>query len=63
MNYQIATAVEEQSYVSEEINRNTTTVDGLAASSLVNVQQALNAAEKVYNMTKQLDSIVRRFKL
>ncbi len=63
LNYQIATAVEEQSYVSDEINRNTTTIDGLATSSLSNVQQALGAAEKVYNMTRQLDAIVGRFKI
>ena len=63
MNYQIATAVEEQSYVSEEINRNTTTVDELAASSLNNVTKALAAAERVYELTRQLDNIVGRFKL
>ncbi len=63
INYQIATAVEEQSYVSEEINRNTTRVDELATSSLANSQQALSAVEKVYAMTKQLDHIVSGFKI
>jgi len=63
MNYQIATAVEEQSYVSEEINRNTTKVDELATSSLADSQQALLAVQKVYDMTKQLDAIVNGFKI
>ena len=63
MNYQIATAVEEQSYVSEEINKNTTTVDELATSSMENVSGAMQATQTVHKMTTRLDSIVGRFKI
>ena len=63
MNYQIATAVEEQSYVSEEINKNTTTVDELATSSMENVAGAMQATQTVHKMTTRLDSIVGRFKV
>ena len=63
MNYQIATAVEEQSYVSDEINKNTTKIDELANSSLENVELALEVTMQVRNMSKELDLIVKAFKI
>lgn len=63
MNYQIATAVEEQSYVSDEINKNTTKIDELANSSLENAELALDVTKQVSNMSKELDAIVKTFKI
>lgn len=63
MNYQIATAVEEQSYVSDEINKNTTKIDELANSSLDNVELTLDVTKQVSNMSKELDMIVKTFKI
>ncbi|MCC2617930.1 methyl-accepting chemotaxis protein [Aestuariibacter halophilus] len=63
LNYQIATAVEEQTYVSDEINRNTSKIDELATLSLDDVMKAQSGTKKVQELSYQLNKIVGSFKI
>jgi len=63
INYQIATAVEEQSSVSEEISRNANAIDDLALSTTEKVEQATKATIDVDELALKLESVVRQFKI
>ncbi len=62
-NFVIATAVEEQTYVSEEINKNTNKIDELATDSFTTVERTLHAVEKVNMNVNKLEETLNRFKI
>ena len=62
-NFFIASAVEEQTYVSEEINKNTNKIDELASASSFTVEKTLFAVEKVNQSVSKLDETLSRFKI
>jgi methyl-accepting chemotaxis protein len=63
MNTQIANAAEEQSSVTEEINRNITNINHVAEQSTVGAQQIAQASDDLASLAEQLKGMVERFKV
>lgn len=63
MNIQIATAAEEQSQVSEEINRNIVNIRDIVASTAEGTNQTSQASEELAQLAGDLQSLVGEFKI
>ena len=63
MNTQIATASEQQSAVSEEINRNVSSIGELANAAFDNAGGTLRSSEALHELSQELAEQVRRFQL
>ena len=63
MNLHIASAVEEQSQVAEEINRNISNISQLAEHSAVQSVQSQGASEALSHRAKDMHDMVLRFKV
>ncbi|MDG3085364.1 methyl-accepting chemotaxis protein [Vibrio hannami] len=63
MNDQIATAVEEQSTVAEDINKTVVKVNTMALNTKSSIQENVSIATKLNGMADDLNQTVRRFKL
>jgi len=63
MNIQIATASEEQSAVTEEINRNVVVISDMAQHTTAGTTQIAAASEQVSNLAEALQALVSRFKV
>lgn len=63
MNLQIATAAEEQSAVSEEINRNITRISSIADNTSSGATQTAHSSEDLLRLTAELRGLVSQFKL
>jgi aerotaxis receptor len=61
MNAQVATASEEQSAVSEEINRNIVGISGRAAETLQQARSTSAASDELQRATINLQAIIRQF--
>jgi len=62
MNIQIASATEEQSSVSEEINRNVVNINDEAQKNSVNSQQTQLTVEQLQDFSNHLQALVSQFK-
>jgi len=62
MNAQIASAAEEQSAVSEEINQNVVKISEIATTSAANSVQTQNASEELSRLSVDLQDLVSQFK-
>jgi methyl-accepting chemotaxis protein len=62
LNSQIATASEEQSVVSAEIDRNITDIAQLSVDTYDVVSGSVRCSEQVSNVSVKLDKIVAQFK-
>ena len=63
MNVQIATASEEQSAVSEEMNRNISSINNVSDQTMEGVRHMMTANERLTAQAQQLNSVVETFKL
>ncbi len=63
MNTQIANAAEEQSSVTEEINRNISNINQVAEQSTVGANQIAQASDDLASLADQLKGMVERFKV
>ncbi len=63
MNTQIASAAEEQSCVTEEINRNITEINIAAENSAQAADKTLRSSENLNMLVEDLNNVVQRFKL
>ena len=63
LNTQIATASEEQSAVTEEVNRNMTNISEMVKELTRSGQETLDSTENLASANSQLDSLVKKFKL
>ena len=63
LNTQIATASEEQSAVTEEVNRNMTNISEMVQELTRSGQETLDSTENLASANSQLDSLVKKFKL
>jgi methyl-accepting chemotaxis protein len=63
MNIQIASAAEEQTAVSEEINRNIVNINGIATETAINTGQTTETSESLARLARELHKLVGRFKL
>ena len=63
MSTQIATATEEQSKVAEEVNRNIANISTVADQTATAAQRAATATEEIANLSRNLRSLVQKFKL
>jgi methyl-accepting chemotaxis protein len=63
MSLQIASAVEQQSAVAEEINRNINSISGAADESVATVRKAQSTSSEITGMADQLRKLVHRFRL
>ncbi|MEW8030097.1 MAG: methyl-accepting chemotaxis protein [Candidatus Thiodiazotropha sp.] len=63
MNTQIASAAEEQSSVTEEINRSIVSINEVAEQSAVGAQQTSAASDDLAKLAEQLKGLVERFKV
>ena len=63
MNFQIATAAEEQSAVSEEINKNIVEISQIAEQSVAGSQQTASASNGLSGIAKELENLVTQFKV
>jgi methyl-accepting chemotaxis protein len=63
MTSQIATAAEEQSVVSEEINRNIVAINDAAERSVITTQQAAETSEQLSQESEKLRALVNQFSL
>jgi methyl-accepting chemotaxis protein len=63
LNTQIASAVEEQSIVAEDINKNVVSVDGLAQRGDESSTNIATANEQLSQLAENLSTLVSRFKL
>ncbi|WP_394204194.1 methyl-accepting chemotaxis protein [Shewanella waksmanii] len=63
MNTQIATAAEEQSAVSEEINTNIVNISHAADEAAAGAQQTSSESEHLAQMAQQLDNLVHEFRI
>lgn len=62
MNAQIASAAEQQSAVSEEINQNVVKISQIAETSSVNAAQTQNASEELSRLSVDLQGLVSQFR-
>ena len=63
MNFQIATAAEQQSSVAEEMNQNLTNVRELVEASVVVVSELLETSEVMQSNAEELDTKIQSFKI
>jgi methyl-accepting chemotaxis protein len=63
MNTQIATAAEEQSAVTEEINRNVTNIADIADETSAGAQQTSQISEELVRLATELERLVGQFRL
>mgnify|MGYP002713064517 CR=1 FL=1 len=63
MNAQIATSSQEQSSVSEEINRNITNVTEVAEQTALDAQQSTAASAQVAALASEMNLMLKRFRL
>jgi methyl-accepting chemotaxis protein len=63
MNTQIASAAEEQSSVTEEINRSIVSINEVAEQSATGAQQTAQASDDLARLAEQLKGLVGRFKV
>ncbi len=63
MNMQIASAAEEQTAVSEEINRSMTKVNDLTEQTAGGSQQTASAVTELARLAARLDGLVAQFKI
>jgi methyl-accepting chemotaxis protein len=63
MNTHIASAAEEQSAVAEEINRNISTISGVAEQNTGNAAQTSRASEELAHLASELQTLVAQFKI
>ncbi|MES9925363.1 MAG: methyl-accepting chemotaxis protein [Candidatus Thiodiazotropha endolucinida] len=63
MNTQIASAAEEQSSVTEEINRSIVSINEVAEQSAAGAQQTSQASDDLAKLAEQLKGLVGRFKV
>jgi methyl-accepting chemotaxis protein len=63
MNTQIASAAEEQSSVTEEINHSVVSISEVAGQSALGAQQTAAASEELAKLAEQLKGQVERFKI
>jgi len=63
MNAQIASAAEEQSSVSEEINRNVINIRGIAQSTVEGAQMTLASSHSMAELSGELNELVRGFRV
>ncbi|MFQ5487029.1 MAG: methyl-accepting chemotaxis protein [Gammaproteobacteria bacterium] len=63
MSMQIASAAEEQSATSEEINRNITSINEMANETSTSAQQTTSASEDLARLATDLQGIVSQFKV
>jgi len=63
MNTQIATAAEEQTKVTEDINRNVVNISQRADATAENARRNQEVSEELVALAAQLDELVSRFKL
>jgi methyl-accepting chemotaxis protein len=61
MNAQVATASEEQTAVTEEINRNLTGISGVATETLTSANQTAAASTRLHKLVGDLQSMLRQF--
>jgi aerotaxis receptor len=61
MNAQVATASEEQTAVTEEINRNLVGIAGVASETLASADQTAAASRQLYELVSKLQSMLRQF--
>ena len=62
MNTQIASAAEEQSSVSEEINKNVISISDISAQSATSAEQATESASAMAQLSAELQTLVSQFK-
>ena len=63
MNAQIATAAEEQSSVTDEMNRSVIRISSESETAVENTQKTAAAANKVQGLSSQLQGLVQKFKV
>ena len=63
MNIQIASAVEEQSAVTNDVNRNIVEINTIVDASAEGSERVMQSSETLNNLTIELNSLVGRFKL
>jgi methyl-accepting chemotaxis protein len=63
MNTQIASAAEEQSTVTEEINRSIVSINEVAEQSATGAQHTAQASDDLARLADQLKGLVERFKV
>lgn len=63
MNTQVATAVEEQDHVAEDVNRSINTISDIAEQSEQSVGQTAQASHELAQLATQLQVLVGRFKI
>jgi len=62
-NLQIATAAEEQAHVSREVDRNLISIRDLSVQSSDGTRQTVGASQQLAELSGELQTLVRRFKL
>jgi len=63
MNFQIASAAEEQSQVAEEINRNIVNVSNIAGETVEGANSTFTNSEALKEVSVKLQAIVAEFKV
>ena len=63
MNLQIANAAEEQTSVSEEINRNVTEISQISERSAGGAKKTADASNELSGLAQQLQVLIRQFKV
>ena len=63
MNIQIASAVEEQSAVTNDVNRNIVEINTIVDTSAEGSERVMQSSETLNNLTMELNDLVGRFKL
>jgi len=63
MNTQIASAAEEQSAVSEEINKNVTSISQISEQTASGAEQTTTSANELARLASDLQNLVGQFKI
>jgi len=63
MSIQVASASEEQSLVSEEINRNIVRIADLSAESMLGSEQIAEGSDELARLASELETVVKHFKI